>query len=437
MAETVFRGPGYVGGSLLDGRIEQIDGPSITYQADTFPDVRFWPTKKDSLNPGRVPAFLNSPYVVVCDNIPQASSTSAIATGANQTASTPMVFTGGASAQANGTTAGNPTMAPGVPLVPLVQGSNGAFNYTGAAVNVLALDFGFQTGTTTSGSANVTVNDATKFYLGQWVCVGGAGNSGKTLPLVAQVTGINLGTNVITLSGGSLNGVAAASVTNAPIGSMNLPGPLPSGPVSGPNVYLPNSVYPYYVGGLGSMLNPPEAITRCVSITGVVGGVGGATNAFTVNGYDIFGQKLTQTLNGPVGATSVFTTKAFKYIASIVPVVGFTDTTHAYSAGISDVYGFNVRSDKWEYTQIFWNGAFSTSSTGWTAAVTTSPATAATGDVRGTIQTNTNSGPGTGIGTVASNGSTVRLMLALTVPLWNDLFGTPQNAAPILGVSQF
>jgi hypothetical protein len=409
----------------MDSRVEPEDGPSITYQGDGLPDVRFSPTNKDGQFPGRVPAFLNSPYFVLADNVPQAASVSAIATAANQTASTPMVFTGGAATQANGSTAGNPTMAPGCPLVPF-----GA----SAAVSVLALDFGFTTGTTTTGgtSATITVPDSTLFKPGQWIYVGGAGNSGKTIPLLTQV--LTLATaSTITVSTGAL-----AAITNAPIGNANRPGPL--GPTGPSGTVPPTSVFPYFMAGLGAFLNPPEAIARCVVIGGATGGVGTATNAFTINGFDVFGQKLTVTMNGPVGATSVFSPKAFKYITSIVPVAGFTDTTHAYSAGISDTYGFNVRSDKWEYTQTFWNGAFLTASTGWTAGVETSPATAATGDVRGTFQlanNNTTGGAGTGFAGSSSNGTTIRLMMALTMPLYNDVFATPINPIPMFGPTQF
>ena len=64
MVETTFRGPGVVGGSTYDGRIEPMDGPSLDYQGDGIPDIRFWPMKKDGLYPGRIPALLNSPYIV-------------------------------------------------------------------------------------------------------------------------------------------------------------------------------------------------------------------------------------------------------------------------------------------------------------------------------------------------------------------------------------
>src|SRR5260370_32138432 len=108
----------------------------------------------------------------------------------------------------------------------------------------------------------------------------------------------------ITVSAGAL-----AAITNAPIGNANQPGPL--GPYGLTGVIQPTSVYPYFMAGLGAFLNPPEALCRAVSLTGATGAVGGATNAFTVNGYDVYGQKMTQTLNGPGTAATVNTTKAF------------------------------------------------------------------------------------------------------------------------------
>ena len=437
MAETVFRGPGFVGGSMLDGRIETMDGPSVTYQGDGIPDCRFWPTRKDGLYPGRVPAILNSPYVVMCDNIPQAASTTSLAAAQAPTINVPLTLSAGALAQANGTTAGNPTMSPGVPLIPLTVAANGSMQWSGAAVSVLALDFGFTTGTTTTGgtSQTITVPDSTLFYPGQWLYVGGAGNSGKTLPLLTQVLTLASATT-ITVSVG-----AASAITNAPIGSANMPGPLPFQSPGGVGQYLPTSVQPYFNAGtgLGAFLNPPEAVARCLSVTA---NAGATVQNVTFNGYDVFGQKLTCTV-ATVAAATVFTPKAFKYLVSVVP--GTTDAGHTLSIGTSDTYGFNLRSDKWEYTSTLWNGAFLTANAGWLAGVKTNPATAATGDVRGTFQMSTsattggsNAGAGgTGATATASNGSTVRLMMATTIPLYNDVFATPQNPAPLFGVIQF
>jgi len=423
MGESVFRGPAYSIGSVIDGRVEPMDGPGLTYQGDALPDPRFWASRKDGMYPGRVPCFLNSPYFVLCDNIPQAASTTALVNAQTAVASTAFTVAAGASAQANGTTAGTPTMSPGVPLIPLVQAANGSFGWTGAAVTALALDFGFTTGNPVSGSNSMVVNDATLFYLGQWIAIGGAGNSGKTAPMVCYVSGITLSTNTLTLAGGSLNGVAAASVTNAPIGSMNL-----SGPVQ-PLGAIPNTVQPYLVGGLGTFLNPPEAISRCLSVTAAAGAT---VTTITIRGYDVFSQAMSQAVAVTAGGVA-YTTKAFKYFSSAIP--NSTDAGHTYSIGITDTYGYAVRSDKWEYTQTLWNGAFFTASTGWTASVKTNPATSTTGDVRGTFETST-PGAGSAGSATASNGTTVRLMMAMTVPLYNDLFATPINTLPLMGVLQ-
>lgn len=435
MAETVFRGPGFVAGAAMDGRNETMDGPSLTYQGDGIPDCRFWPTKKDGLYPGRIPAFLNSPYVVLCDNIPQAASTTLLAAAQAPTLNTPLTLAAAALAQGNGSTAGNPTMAPGIPLVPMSAASNGAFQWSGSPVSVLALDFGYTTGTTTTGgtSTTITVPDSTLFSPGQWIYVGGAGNAGKTLPLLTQVLTLASATT-ITVSAGAL-----AAITNAPIGNANMPGPLPFGGTTGATLYQPNSALPYFEAGLGTFLNPPEAVARCISITANAGAL---ANNVTINGYDVFGQKLTCTVAISAGAT-VFTPKAFKYFVSAVPSA--TDAGHTIAIGVSDTYGFNLRSDKWEYTSTLWNGAFLTATTGWLAGVKTNPATAATGDVRGTFQLSTsattggsNGGAGgAGATATASNGSTVRLMMAMTIPLYNDIFANPQSPASMFGVTQF
>ena len=54
------------------------------------------------------------------------------------------------------------------------------------------------------------------------------------------------------------------------------------------------------------------------------------------------------------------------------------------SMGNSDVFGLPIRVDSRGYIQTFWDSAFATTGT-FVAAVTTSPATATTGDVRGTF----------------------------------------------------
>lgn len=419
MAETIFRGAAYSAGSLIDGRIEPTDGPGLEYQANCFPDIRYFPTRKDGLYPGRVPSFLNSPFTVLTDNVPSAFSASSISSVAGTTNGTALVLT---TVAPGGGAAGVPSLCP-VQLVP--------FQKSGvSAVSVLAIDFGFTTGNTTAGAASVPVPDSSLFVLGEWICIGGAGNAAKTASLFTQVIGSADATHI------TVSPAPAGTLTNAPIGRTNLT----SGAYTPPQAYppgiqtQPTGVFPYSVAGLAAIFNPVEAITRAVSITGVVGGTGGA---FIVRGYDIYGVPHAETITVGAGAVTGWGKTALKYIASVTPQ--FTDA-HAYTVGTSDVFGINLRSDKWEFMNEFWNGSFATTSSGWTQALqpTAGPATATTADVRGTVQTSANGGGATPSAplNVASNG-VIRLMLAMTVPLYNDIFGTPINQVPMFGLPQF
>lgn len=118
---------------------------------------------------------------------------------------------------------------------------------------------------------------------------------------------------------------------------------------------------------------------RCLTISGVTGVT---AIAFTINGLDDFQQAQTQTITGPSGAATVTTAKSFRYVQSIT-VSG--NTTSNVSIGTSDTLGLPHRADSFSYLlSPNFNGTAITASTGFTAADTTSPATAATGDVRGT-----------------------------------------------------
>lgn len=124
--------------------------------------------------------------------------------------------------------------------------------------------------------------------------------------------------------------------------------------------------------------DPTKAIARNVRITSV-GNDSGAT--FTVAGYDLYGYAMTETITG-ANAGIASGAKAFKYIASVTPA-GTLSGSNA-SVGTGDVFGLPIRADTFGRCRVFWNSAAITASTGFTAAVTTDPATATTGDVRGT-----------------------------------------------------
>lgn len=139
-------------------------------------------------------------------------------------------------------------------------------------------------------------------------------------------------------------------------------------------------------------------VARTVSLTSA-GNISAVT--FTVSGYDIYGQAMTQTLAGP-NANTVNTLKAFKQIVSIAAGAAVGTNT---SAGFGDTFGFPVRVPDIGYlVSVKWAQTLAADAGTPVVAVATSPSTAALGDVRGTY-----------LPSSASNG-TRRLVAAIYVP---------------------
>lgn len=139
---------------------------------------------------------------------------------------------------------------------------------------------------------------------------------------------------------------------------------------------------------------------------------------FTVLGYDYYGYPMTATVTGAnIGVAS--TTKTFKWVTSVTHTGSVAGTV---TIGTGDVFGFPIRADSFGYVYITYAGNTVTSSTGFTAADTTNPATSLTGAVRGTYALQS-----------ASNG-TNRLEIGVTLnvaglnvtPISNGIFGVPE-----------
>lgn len=406
MAETIDRGPFISVGSLMDNRIDPFDGPGISYQGDSFPDPRYGPFPKDGTTPARAFTFFNNPYVVLTDAIPSATNASSIATSQVATGGTPMTLISTAPA---GGGANVPSITPSIPIVPFGQST---------VTTVLAIDFGFATGTTAANSSTVTVVDNTYFPVGTWVIIGGAGNSTNTKPLITQVASASGSATIF------INPVALGALNNAPIGHGNLfSNNLPPQANFGPAQSSANAAVPYTPAGFAALFNPLESVARNIIVTG---SNATSTAQFLVTGYDIYGTLMTELITGVNGSAAG--KKAFKYVQSIVPQG--TATGNSYTIGAGNVAGIHLRSDKWEYANIFYNGAFMANSTGWTAAASTAPATNTTGDVRGTVNAST----------IATTGApfdgTKRLAIMMSVPIYNMVNATPVNATSLFGVAQ-
>lgn len=121
----------------------------------------------------------------------------------------------------------------------------------------------------------------------------------------------------------------------------------------------------------------------------------------TVVGYDVYGQRMTETLAAPSTST-VAGNKAFKEILSVT----FSATPGStVSVGFGDKFGLPYRViDAGYIISVKWAGVLADDAGTFVAAVLTDPATAATGDVRGTY-----------VPTSASNGVR-RLLVHLNLP---------------------
>ena len=427
MAETNFRGPVQSMGALeqqqatTGASVEPMDGPMGSYQGDTMLDPRGFPFAKDGTAPGRSPAYVSSPVGWTVDNYPQASATNVIASAiaSNLTASLPIALQ---TVGAAGATAGNPSVAVAIPIIPL-----GTTTVTTAA---LALDFGFTTGTTTANSSTVNCADNSQLSIGQWIIIGNVGNSANTASLFTQVTSIAT-TN---LTGITVNPAPAATLGNAPIGQANLMGAtlLPSATQFGPGSVTPTAHTPRSQAGMLRVWNPREAISRAVSVSLVTGGTATAI-PFLVSGWDVHGQAMTELITSPAttSATLTFGVKAFKYIASVVQNTPTSGNT--YSVGLTDTFGLPLRADDFSQAEVYFNGNAIATSNGFTQA-TTVLATNTTGDVRGTWQLSTVGKLGTSALTVKSTG-TARLSIIQNLGVWNTINATPNNLSPLYGTT--
>lgn len=239
------------------------------------------------------------------------------------------------------------------------------------------------------------------------------------VPATASAT--NIAGNQAAASGTAFTLAGASTgITVVPAGGLSLFIPLGATIPAGALVLDGN---PGYVGGGTSgafqFLDPTKGLSRCVSVTAAAGATGGTV---VVKGYDWYGAPITQNIVA-VAAQTVNSTKAFKFIVSATPQ--FTDAGHNYSVGTADIFGFNVRADRFMYAAIAWDTSWVTTNTGFTAAVTTNPATATTGDVRGTFATPS-----------ASNG-TRRLYMAIGMSVANAVAASlPAYQTGLLGVTQ-
>lgn len=423
MAEDFFRGPLVSVGSMMNftANVDPFDGPSISYQGSATPDPRQNPIDKNGLAPARVKSYFNTVDIVCVDTIPSANATNTVA--AAQAVLTTVGSALNLASAVLGTAAGVPVWAPGIPIV--VAATTGI--PTSTVTTVSAIDFGFATGTTVAASSTVIVNDNSNFAVGQWIVIAGAGSGSATnVALFTQVQSLSTNNNsfIITISP-----TAATGLSHAPIGQGNLYSQfLPPATQFGPAAASANAAEPYWAAGLNRLFDPLAGSARALSVTAA--SIGSGTTAFTISGYDIYGVPMTELITAN-GTTTVNGKKAFKYVNNIVVQTAATSGTPAQcSFGVSDIFGLPIRSDKWEYLDIRWNGCSAQTNAGWTAALSTTASTS-TVDVRGSVNAST-----LAVATVASTNGGRRLTVLMAIPQSNIVNATPLNYKSLYGTAQ-
>ena len=117
---------------------------------------------------------------------------------------------------------------------------------------------------------------------------------------------------------------------------------------------------------------------RAVAVSLVTGGT---ARAYTITGYDYYGQAMSEVITSVAAAT----TNGKKAFYQIVSVAGAGGSVTAVTVGTTQIIGLPVRVIDGGYLcHVGWNGGFALD-TGTLAVAATATATTTTGDVRGTF----------------------------------------------------
>ena len=117
---------------------------------------------------------------------------------------------------------------------------------------------------------------------------------------------------------------------------------------------------------------------RCVTVKAT----GANTATYTISGYDLYGQAMSETIAAPSTST-VATTKAFKTVVSVTNA-NATAGTNGLEVGFNDKLGIPLRvTDAVYLASVKWDATLADDAGTFVAADTTSPATTTTDDVRG------------------------------------------------------
>jgi hypothetical protein len=412
MGDTAWQGPLISFGVAPFGDSNGQLGPNAWYQGDMILDPRAnWTYQPDNPSNRGIYGWPTIGSIPILDCVPATLSASNIASA---TPSSGTALTLATSSVA------------GVTVGCTIQNVNGQ-----SVSGLLGLDVSTTrtvTGTFTNASPKITFTGVT--MLGVQVNDQVTLTSTGTLPAPFALL-----TTYYVNAIGSLHMMLSATPGGPPISATTAGSGTQTINVTAPGTYYPpglstsqyNAGIPYQppvIFGMGAgsggpirYWNPSWAFSRGIGVTSNADDTQGT---YTIKGYDIYGEPMTQTITG-LSTGQAVTTKAFKYIASVTPNGTINSTT--LTVGTTDVWGLPLRADMLSYLQVAWGALpppiIVTASVTFVAADVTTP-TALTGDVRGTVY-----------GGSASDG-TKRLLVT-----WNALSANMSSRVGLIGQPQF
>lgn len=198
---------------------------------------------------------------------------------------------------------------------------------------------------------------------------------------VEYLTKVDLGAPLLAVAAGIVKG--ATGVTEAPNAStITFTAATQGNSPLDPTAALGSATIQTVDGTRTCMvLDVPRNVTAAINTA--VGNI-----VVTVTGYDAYRAKMVETLAIAAAGTAVVGKKAFKYIYSIALTSDADDSAKAINVGFGSVIGLPyILEEKSDLLSIWFNDAVDATPTAIVLGVTTTPATALTGDVRGTITT--------------------------------------------------
>ena len=132
-------------------------------------------------------------------------------------------------------------------------------------------------------------------------------------------------------------------------------------------------------GGVGILDSGVDSWGRCV---GIYSGSDLSAITFTVTSYDIYGELVVENIAGPNNTT----TAGLKAVSRVLSVYANAAVGSAVEGGTIDKFGLPFRlGDLSQVVRVGWTQTLADNAATVAVGVTTSPATATTGDVRGTV----------------------------------------------------